>query len=70
MKKRLAILSAILAIVLASTMSITAKADVYRSELTNEPIDVSLQAQRPIAVMVDNEKTALAHYGVNKSDIV
>lgn len=70
MKKRQAILSTILAIVLASTMSITAKADVYRSELTNEPIDVSLQAQRPIAVMVDNEKTALAHYGVNKSDIV
>lgn len=70
MKKRHVILSALLALVLASTTSITAKAGVYRSELTNEPIDLSLQTQRPIAVMVDNEKTALAHYGVNRSDIV
>ena len=33
----------------------------YRSELTNEWIDEDLKDQRPIAVMVDNEKTALPH---------
>ncbi|MBO5113299.1 MAG: DUF3048 domain-containing protein [Lachnospiraceae bacterium] len=43
---------------------------MYRSELTNEWIDVSLQDQRPIAVMVDNESFALPHYGVNSADVV
>ena len=42
----------------------------YRSELTNEWIDESLMNQRPIAAMVDNEKTALPHFGVNDCDIV
>jgi len=42
----------------------------YRSELTNEWTDVSIMAQRPIAVMVDNEKTALPHYGTSKADVV
>jgi len=42
----------------------------YRSELTNEWIDISLMDQRPIAVMVDNEITALDHYGINSADIV
>lgn len=42
----------------------------YRSELTNEWIDEALQNQRPIAAMVDNEKTALNHFGVNSCDIV
>ena len=45
-------------------------AGMYRSELTNEWIPVALQNQRPIAAMVDNEKVALPHYGVNKGDIV
>ena len=43
---------------------------MYRSELTNEWIDESLKDQRPIAAMVDNEKTALPHYGLNEADIV
>ncbi len=43
---------------------------MYRSELTNEWIDESLKNQRPIAVMVDNEKTALPHYGLTEADIV
>ena len=43
---------------------------MYRSELTNEWIDESLRDQRPIAAMVDNEKTALPHYGVSTADIV
>ena len=42
----------------------------YRSELTGEPISEDLKDQRPIAVMVDNEKTALPHYGTAKADIV
>lgn len=42
----------------------------YRSELTNEWIDEALMNQRPIAAMVDNEITALPHYGVNSADIV
>ena len=43
---------------------------MYRSELTNEWIDESIKDQRPIAAMVDNEKTALPHYGLTKADIV
>ena len=43
---------------------------MYRSELTNEWIDEALKEQRPIAVMIDNEKTALPHYGVSQSDVV
>lgn len=43
---------------------------MYRSELTNEWIDKSIQSQRPIAVMVDNEVTALDHYGLTQADIV
>lgn len=43
---------------------------MYRSELTNEWISETLQNQRPIAVMVDNETYALPHHGVNQADIV
>ena len=43
---------------------------MYRSEITNERIDESLKNQRPIAVMVDNEKTALPHYGLTEADVV
>lgn len=40
------------------------------SDLTGEFIDESLENQRPIAVMIDNEKTALPHYGLTEADIV
>jgi len=40
------------------------------SELTGLLIDESIADQRPLAVMVDNELTALDHYGVNDADIV
>lgn len=43
---------------------------MYRSEITNEWIDESLKNQRPIAVMVDNESTALPHYGLTEADVV
>lgn len=42
----------------------------YLSELTGEPISQDIQDQRPIAAMVDNEKTALPHYGTADADIV
>ena len=41
-----------------------------RSELTNEPIDASLQDIRPMAVIVDNEQIALPHYGTSEGDVV
>ena len=44
--------------------------NLYRSELTNEWIDVSLMQQRPVAIMVDNEKIALPHYGLTEADVV
>ena len=43
---------------------------MYASELTGEWIDESLKDQRPIAVMIDDEKTALPHYGVSEADII
>ena len=43
---------------------------MYRSELTGLAIDEALKDQRPIAAMVDNEKTALDHYGTAEADIV
>lgn len=38
--------------------------------LTGEWIDQSLEDQRPIAVMIDDEKTALPHYGVSEADVI
>jgi len=42
---------------------------MYQSELTNEWIDESLKNQRPVAIMVDNEKTALPHFGLTDADV-
>jgi len=44
--------------------------NMYRSELTNEWIDLALEDQRPVAIIVDNEKTALDHYGLTQADII
>ncbi len=43
---------------------------MYFSELTGEPISEELKDQRPIAVMIDNEKHALPHYGTSEADVV
>lgn len=43
---------------------------MYFSELTGEPISEDIKDQRPIAVMVDNEKTALPHYGTSEADVI
>ena len=49
---------------------VTIPEGMYRSELTNEIISEELKNQRPIAAMVDNEITALPHFGVADADIV
>lgn len=43
---------------------------MYFSEITGEPISEELKDQRPIAVMVDNESTALPHFGTSEADVV
>ena len=43
---------------------------MYLSELTGEPVSASIQNQRPIAVMIDNDKRALPHYGTADADVV
>ncbi|MGI6118334.1 MAG: DUF3048 domain-containing protein [Bilifractor sp.] len=48
----------------------TPPAGMYFSELTGEPVSLELQNQRPVAVMVDNEKTAYEHYGIAEGDVV
>lgn len=40
------------------------------NEFTGLLIDESIKDQRPLAIMVDNERTALDHFGVNDADIV
>ena len=42
----------------------------YFSELTHELTDINLKNQRPVAIMVDNEKIALPHYGLTQADVV
>lgn len=42
----------------------------YRSELTNQWIPEEIKNQRPVAIMVDNEKTALPHFGTSEADII
>ncbi|MBO4458476.1 MAG: DUF3048 domain-containing protein [Butyrivibrio sp.] len=43
---------------------------MYLSELTGEPISEEIKDQRPLCVMVDNEITALPHFGTAESDVV
>jgi len=50
--------------------NLTPPAGYVYSELTGQLIDESIAEQRPLAVMVDNELTALDHFGVNDCDIV
>lgn len=52
-----------------SSMPVQA-AETYTSELTGAPISTSIQNQRPIAVMIDNDKRAYPHYGLADADIV
>jgi len=58
----------VLATTLVMAMSINAFAAT--SELTGQEISDDIKNQRPVAIMVDNEKVALDHYGVSEADIV
>ena len=71
-KKFLCIASAVAmaAALMAEPIQVQAAGEVYTSELTGLPISASLKDQRPIAVMVDNEKVALKHFGTAEADIV
>ena len=53
-----------------TSLPVQAAGKTYSSELTGEPISVSIQNQRPIAVMIDNDKRAYPHYGLADADIV
>ncbi|MCR5279191.1 MAG: DUF3048 domain-containing protein [Lachnospiraceae bacterium] len=43
---------------------------MVRSDLTNEWIPEEIENQRPVAIMVDNDRVAQPHYGTSKADIV
>lgn len=53
-----------------SSAPVTTPTKIYTSELTGLPEDASLQNQRPIAVMIDNDPRALPHYGLSDADVV
>lgn len=40
------------------------------SELSGLAVDKAIENQRPIAAMVDNEKTAYPHFGLNSADVI
>lgn len=62
------ILAAITSILSVCMLSTTVYAGA--SELTGLEISDSIASQRPVAIMVDNEKKALKHYGTAEADIV
>ena len=82
MKKRIAamLMTAALAVSCAAsaftgiskvtTYAAEAPAGVYVSEVNGTPARTAVQAQRPIAVMIDNDKAALPHYGLAEADVV
>lgn len=43
---------------------------MVRSKVTNEWIDEALYDQRPIAVMIPNESSAIPHYGLSEASIL
>lgn len=55
-------------VVCAFMLSTTAYAAT--NELTGLEVSDAVAGQRPVAIMVDNEKKALAHYGTAEADIV
>ncbi len=56
--------------VMMSSMMISATVCAAPSELTGLEVSDAIAAQRPVAVMVDNEKIALQHYGIGEADVV
>ncbi len=64
-KKIISLLTCVLTV---SAFQVTALAAT--NELTGLEVSDAIVAQRPVAIMVDNEKKALAHYGTGEADIV
>lgn len=62
------LLAAAVGVISVLTVSTTAYAGT--NELTGLEVRDEIINQRPVAIMVDNEKTALAHYGTAEADIV
>lgn len=61
-----------LAVVAAVLGSMALSTTVYAgtNELTGLEVSDAIASQRPVAIMVDNEKKALSHYGTAEADIV
>ena len=66
MRKIFTLITTLMSTIMLSTTVVYAGT----SELTGLPIHDALVNQRPVAIMVDNEKTALPHYGIAEADIV
>ena len=50
--------------------SIPPEEGMVRSKVTNEWIDGDLYNQRPLAVMIPNESSAIPHYGLSEASII
>ena len=50
--------------------SIPPEEGMVRSKVTNEWIDGELYDQRPLAVMIPNESSAIPHYGLSEASII
>ena len=64
-KRVLATATGVMSALLLSTTAYAAT-----SELTGLEISDGIASQRPVAIMVDNEKKALKHYGTSEADVV
>lgn len=53
-----------------SAFMLSTTAYAATNELTGLEVNDAVAGQRPVAIMVDNEKKALAHYGTAEADIV
>ena len=53
----------------AAAATVTASAQAT-SEITGLPVSPAIAAQRPVAVMIDNDTRALPHYGLAEADVV
>ncbi len=66
MRKAVTFMATLMSMIMLSTTVVCAAT----SELTGLPVGDAIANQRPVAIMVDNEKTALKHYGTAEADIV
>ncbi len=53
-----------------SALMLSTTAYAATSELTGLEVSDAIASQRPVAIMVDNEKKALQHYGTSEADVV